>query len=248
MKFRKTDGLTAAMFFAIIAFCTIANAYEEELFNEDNFGMEFFRASNHIETGEFESVAIKVVYSATDDDAQIIISGGSDNPIRKIKVFGPGYRLYLFSWFNDRKRIGHADFKFDTPEPSMEKLMKAYPEGNYRFIARTVNNKILFGNVELSHELLNAPNITYPEKEASDIPVNNLVATWEQVYGAEAIRLEIEDEEEEVALKVDLPGDATSFMVPDNWLKPGTEYVLDIKATGENGNQTVTDLHFTTAE
>lgn len=71
---------------------------------------------------------------------------------------------------------------------------------------------------------------------------------WEEIEDAEAIRLEVEDEEEEVALKVDLPGDATSFGLPNDWLQPGTEYVLDIKAIAEDGNQTVTDLRFTTAE
>ena len=71
---------------------------------------------------------------------------------------------------------------------------------------------------------------------------------WDAVPDAEAIRLELEDEETEAALKVDLPGDADRFEVPNNWLQPGTEYVFDIKAVAENGNQTVTDLRFTTEE
>ena len=51
-------------------------------------------------------------------------------------------------------------------------------------------------------------------------------------------------EEAEVAPKVDLPGDATTFSLPNGWLQPGTIYVLDIKVIAENGNQTVTDLWF----
>jgi hypothetical protein len=65
---------------------------------------------------------------------------------------------------------------------------------------------------------------------------------------AEAIRLEIENEEEEVAMKVDLPGDAADFNVPNGWLQPGVEYVLDIKVIAENGNQTVRDIRFVTQE
>jgi hypothetical protein len=71
---------------------------------------------------------------------------------------------------------------------------------------------------------------------------------FEAPEGTEAILLELEDEEEEVALKVDLPADASSFGVPNNWLKPGIEYVLDIKVIAENGNQTVRDIRFMTAE
>ena len=45
-----------------------------------------------------------------------------------------------------------------------------------------------------------------------------------------------------------MPGDATSFNVPNEWLQLGTEYVLDIKAINENGNQTVYDIRFVTEE
>ena len=78
--------------------------------------------------------------------------------------------------------------------------------------------------------------------------VNGLVVTWAEIEGAEAIRFELEDEEEEVAITADLSGDSTRFEVPNDWLQPGTEYVVDIKAAGENGNQTVSDLRFTTDE
>jgi len=52
----------------------------------------------------------------------------------------------------------------------------------------------------------------------------------------------------EAALKIDLPGDATSFQVPNGWLQAGTEYVLDIKVISDNGNQTVRDVVFETAD
>ena len=60
--------------------------------------------------------------------------------------------------------------------------------------------------------------------------------------------MELEDEETEMAIKVDGDGDATSFTFPPGWLVPGTDYVLDVKAFGENGNRSVTDLIFTTEE
>jgi hypothetical protein len=45
----------------------------------------------------------------------------------------------------------------------------------------------------------------------------------EAVEDVEAIHLEVDDEEEEVALKVDLSGDDTSFNVPNGWLQPGIQ-------------------------
>ena len=61
-------------------------------------------------------------------------------------------------------------------------------------------------------------------------------------------RVELEGEETELAIKVDVTGDATGFTFPPGWLVPGTEYTLDVKALGENGNRSVTDLRFTTEE
>ena len=198
--------------------------------------------------GQFEDATLVVVYSATDEDAQIIISGGSEEPLRTVKVSGPR-GLRPMSWKSkDGAGLGQADFQFETPEPTLEELMAAYPAGMYRFVGRTVENARLKSDVELSYDLLPEPQILFPEDGDSDITVDGLLVEWNPVRGAAAIRLEIEDEETEVALKVDLPGDADRFEVPNNWLQPGTEYVLDIKAIADNGNQTVTDLRFTTEE
>lgn len=200
------------------------------------------------EAAEFEDTALYVVYSSSDLDAQVFVSGGSDDPLSMVEVYGPGGKKVLRWKSKDGDDLGHADFQFESPEPSLGDLEEAYPAGTYRFVGRTVEGEILVGEVELSYDLLPAPHIVYPHEGDTGIPVNGLVVFWDEVEGAEAIRLELEDEEGEVALKVDLPGDSDMFEVPNNWLEPGTEYVFDIKAIAENGNQTVTDLRFETQE
>jgi len=60
------------------------------------------RAGGFPEFEEFEDVSMRVVYSATDEDAQIIITGGSDDPIRKVWIFGPGDRLFASAQFKDK--------------------------------------------------------------------------------------------------------------------------------------------------
>ena len=42
-------------------------------------------------------------------------------------------------------------------------------------------------------------------------------------------------------------GAATSFVVPDGFMKPGLEYVFDVKAAAADGNLSVTDVAFNTA-
>ena len=64
----------------------------------------------------------------------------------------------------------------------------------------------------------------------------------------ERVLLQVEDEEKKVALSIDLPGDVKRFTLPNDWLQPGVIYTLDIKLIAENGNQTVRDVRFTTAD
>ncbi|OEU84875.1 MAG: hypothetical protein BA865_12305 [Desulfobacterales bacterium S5133MH4] len=93
--------------------------------------------------GEFEDLALFVVYSDSDEDAQIIARGGSEDGIRKVVIFGPRGKVRHRAYFKDKGRIGQADFQFDTPEPSLEDLMEAYPPGVYRIWGKTVNGDIL---------------------------------------------------------------------------------------------------------
>jgi hypothetical protein len=197
---------------------------------------------------EFEDASLIVVYSVSDEDAQIIAQGGSEELISQVIITGPDNAVLHKVKFKDADELGQADFQFETPEPSLEDLMLAYPSGDYLFRGKTIFGDILANSVELSYELAPAPTITYPLEGDVGIPVNDLEVLFDPPAEAEAIRLEIEDEEEEVAIKVDLPGDATSFFVPNGWLQTGTEYVLDIKVIAENGNQTVRDIRFVTEE
>lgn len=200
------------------------------------------------EMGEFEDPHLVVVWSVSDEDAQIIGGGGSETGIKRVLILGPNAKVVHLACYKDGNELGQADFQFDTPEPSLEELMLAYPPGEYRFWGRTVDGENLASTVALSYELLNPPDILYPQDGDTNIPVEDLVVRFNAPEEAQAIRLEIEDEEEEVAIKVDLPGDASAFDVPNEWLQPGVEYVLDIKVIADNGNQTVRDIHFITQE
>lgn len=197
---------------------------------------------------ELEDARVFFVFSATDDDAQVFLTGGSDLPIARVSVRNPAGEQIAAARFADSEGVGQADFAFESPEPSLDTLKAAYPAGTYVLAGRAVDGTRLTATVDLSHELLAAPELIYPMEGDEGVPVNGLIVAWNPIEDAESIRLEIEDEEEEVALKVDLDGDATAFEVPNSWLKDGVQYVLDIKATAENGNQTVSDVEFVTAD
>jgi hypothetical protein len=57
-----------------------------------------------------------------------------------------------------------------------------------------------------------------------------------------------ESADPEQTLTVNLPASITSFDVPAALLVPGAEYQVRIAAVGRNGNITVTETTFSTAE
>ncbi len=207
-----------------------------------------FHAAASNEVLPFEHATMSVVYSASDDDAEILIRATGVDPIGQGHIVGPGGTVRLKAKFRDGDRLGQADMQFDTPEPSLEDLMQAYPEGEYRFRGRTTAGEKLAGVAELSYELLPAPTILFPPAGKTDVPTKDLEVRWSVPVAPERILLQVEDEKEKVALNIDLPGDAKRFTLPNDWLQPGVIYTLDIKLVAANGNQTVRDVRFTTAD
>ncbi len=205
-------------------------------------------AASASEVLPFEHATMRVVYSASDDDAEILIRATGADPIGQVRIVGPGGTVRLKATFQDGDRLGQADVHFDTPEPSLEALMQAYPEGEYRFRGRIAAGEKLAGVAQLSYELLPAPTILFPRAGETDVPTEDLEVRWSVPVAPERILLQVEDEKEKVSLSIDLPGDAERFTLPNDWLQPGILYTLDIKLIAENGNQTVRDLRFTTAD
>ena len=207
-----------------------------------------FHAAVANEVLPFEHATMRVVYSVSDDDAEILIRATGIDPIGRVHIIGPGGTVRLKVKFRDGDRLGQADVHFDTPEPSLEDLMQAYPEGEYRFRGRTAAGEKLAGVAELSYALLPAPTILSPLDGETSVPTKDLEVRWSVPVAPERVLLQVEDEEKKVALSIDLPGDAQRFTLPNDWLQPGVIYTLDIKLVAENGNQTVRDVRFTTAD
>jgi len=174
---------------------------------------------------------MSVVYSASDDDAEILIRATGVDPISRVHIVGPGGTVRLKATFRDGDRLGQADVHFDTPEPSLEDLMQAYPEGEYRFLGRTAAGEKLAGVAELSYALLPAPTILFPLDGETGVPTKDLEVRWSVpvAVAPERVLLQVEDEKEKVALSIDLPGDVKRFTLPNDWLQPGVIYTLDIK-------------------
>ena len=189
---------------------------------------------------------IYIVSHSTDADAQVIIAGGDEEGITELFITGPRGIVDIDADFEDGRTIGQADFQFDSTEPSLKELKRAYPAGRYKFSATTTDGCTRSTALSLSYQLLPAPVILFPVEGSTGVPTADFTATWHAIAGAEAVRVQVEVEETAAAIAVDLRGDATSFHVPGDFLQPRVLYTMDVIGIAENGNRTVADVQFTT--
>jgi len=197
-------------------------------------------------TPAFEHPSLSVVSSSSDHDAQLVFDAGANVPFTSLRLSAPDGRRVLIASFRDSKRLGQSKLLIETPEPTVAALETAYPSGRYHLVGTTTDGRRISSSVALSYDVLSAPVIATPSRDATGIPVAGSTFTWESVPGAVTVHLEVETIDERSALKVDLPGTATSFVVPAGFLHAGAKYTFDVKAVGSNGNLSVTDLTFTT--
>jgi hypothetical protein len=200
-----------------------------------------------VRAGEFETASIHLERNVVDEDAEAVIEvQGEDDGLASLLVIAPDGRRIARLESRNRRNLGVREMLLESPEPSLGAVLASYPEGTYRFIARTFDGEELRGEAELSHAFPDPVNITSPAEDAT-VPAAGLMIQWQPVAGVERYVLELEHEELETALLVDLPASATSFSPPAGWLLPGSEYTLGIGGIGENGNVTVVEIVFHTA-
>lgn len=203
----------------------------------------FARASTSEKALPFEDPTMVVVYSGPDHDAQLLISAGSKVPMASLALASPTGAVVTETSFD--ATLGQADFRLDTPEPSLAALKRTYPAGVYRWTGTTVDGRPIVGASRLSYRLLTPPRILAPARNQK-VTTSGATLEWRRVAGARVIHLEVEQVRTSHLLTVDLPGSATRFTIPDGFLQPGLKYTLDVKAVGPNDNLTVTDVDFRT--
>lgn len=191
----------------------------------------------------FEDPKMVVVYSGPDRDAQLLISVGNTVTMASLALASPTGAVVTEASFDST--LGQADFRLDTPEPSLGTLKRTYPAGVYRWTGRTVDGRPIVGVSRLSYRLLTPPRILAPARNQK-LTTSEATLEWGRVAGAHVIHLEVEQVRTSHLLTVDLPGSATRFTIPDGFLQPGLKYTLDVKAVGPNDNLTVTDVDFRT--
>jgi uncharacterized membrane protein YkoI len=199
-------------------------------------------------TEKFESVKVYFEQNLRDKDAEVKFEAtGGDVGLATLTVTAPDGRVVI-DFKAGNSKLGMRHLTLESPEPKNDgRVQKDFPAGIYKFAGTTVAGAKLQGQASLSHVFPAPASFVRPRADEKDIPAQGLKLSWNAVKNTASTVVLIEHEKSGRFIRVNLPGDATTFAVPDGFLQPGTEYKLAIGTVTKEGNASFIETGFTTA-
>jgi hypothetical protein len=199
---------------------------------------------------KFELVKIYLEQNLTDKDAEVkieAIGGDAGRGLATLTIVAPDGRTVV-DFKAGKSKLGIRHLTLESPEPKNDgRVQKDFPAGVYKFSGTTFAGAKLAGQATLSHTLPPPATFVYPKPDEQNVPLQGVKVTWRAVKNVAATVVLIEDEKSGRNLRVNLPGDATTFVVPDGFLVPKTEYKLAIGTIASDGNGSFIEADFVTA-
>jgi hypothetical protein len=197
---------------------------------------------------KFEMTSVRFERNVTDKDAEVMFEASTPGTgLATLKVVAPNGRTVVDFKAPDSK-LGIRHVNLESPEPRNDGSLEAdFPEGEYAFTGTTVSGATLRGKAVLTHKVPDTAAFIRPRPEQEGVPVKGLQIKWSNSKTWTACIVVIEQEETGRKISANLPGEATTFLVPDGFLTPDTEYKLAIGHVAGDGNASFVETSFTTA-
>jgi hypothetical protein len=201
--------------------------------------------------------------NATDGDAGIQIFADGEGWTR-LEVFDPtGQSIVDVSANGGVELQGITELFFESAEPSFEEqtldeLFLRFPAGMYTFVATTDEGKTLTGKATFTHALPAAPEVISPEEGAALNAGLPVVIRWEPVTEpfedtdlpvkvvAYQVIVEQTKPKSVRVFSMTVPAATTQVTVPPELIQSKAEYKFEVLAIEAGGNQTITEIAFTT--
>jgi len=203
----------------------------------------------------FDEAKIIIELNATDEDVgiQIFLDGEG---WEEVEVVGPdGQTIFEVAGQGSVGEIGVTELFFESEEPSLddlplEEFLALFPEGEYRFVGRTVEGDELVGTATLTHDLPAAVSLDvegFPFIEWTPGADGPAIVGYEVVAEMEVVEASEERVFENTAT---LPATVESFTfsqefadLAEQFETAGTlvEFKVEVIAIEASGNKTITE-------
>lgn len=204
----------------------------------------------------FKEATLIVEINATDGDAGLQVFLDHE-PWRSIAIARPdGTKILDIGTHGRLSSYGLTELFSESSEPPFDRFpltefVELFPKGTYEFTGETIEGRKLRSAVKLSHAFPEGPQITSPGPD-SQAPSDRIEVRWapgSQPAGVvvAGYRVIVTRESDPVRVfHADLPATARSLRVPPEFFEPGAEYKAEVLAVEASGNQTLTEVAFTT--
>ena len=211
-----------------------------------------------------EASTMIIEYNSSAEDLGVQFFVDSDG-WRDVEIFDPS-GVEIFSAEAEGRLLrqgGGTELFLESVEPpiaelSFDQFFTRFPEGTYHFRAHDNAGNLLLGSAAFSHDIPAGPVLITPVPAggldcARRVPLPVVIA-WEPVTTSiSGLPLNIKGYELIVENEIDLnfdvkfPSNVHELTVPVGLLKPATDYIFEVLAVEEGGNQTITEGCFRTA-
>lgn len=141
----------------------------------------------------------------------------------------------------------------ESSEPPFDELplsefKKLFPAGKYVFVGETIDGVHMRSKATLTHNFPAGPKVTSPA-HGSTVAAGATFVRWNPVTELEIVKYQVvvtREDDPQRLLEADLPSTVTSFRVPPEFMESAQEFKAEVLAIGAGGNQTLTEVTFTT--
>ena len=210
----------------------------------------------------FKEARMLIEYNSTAEDIGVQFFLDSDG-WETVEILAPdGQRLFeagaearLFD------QGGGTELFVESVEPELADLpipefLARFPEGPYRFFGFSPEGDPLESVDQFTHKIPRGPRIVYPETDGEEcgenVPIpfsikwsgvqSSIFGTPVTIAGYQVIV-----ERSGRHFDITLPASARSVQVPRQFLRPNSDYIFEILAIEQSGNQTISEGCFRTA-
>jgi hypothetical protein len=202
-----------------------------------------------------EEAKIFIEFNDTDQDVGVHIF--LDGEWKSIRISDPrGRVIFNVAGVNALGEIGLSELFVEGEEPSLDELPLAelfalFPEGLYTFEGRSEEGERVRAKARFSHRIPGAPHILTPQEGVPQHRTNTVI-DWEPVTSPAGVQIAgyevIVSGDGITEMSIKVPAWLTRLRVPPEILRPGKEYGFEVLAIEKNGNQTIFEGSFETAD